>query len=302
MALKLSDYLQGEIASTELELNDSGSLSFHWSNWNRCCQYHNNSENNGKMSNQIDQSLVHLRNHKIWIKHNLQTVETDLYNLYESYLDNRIRVLWFEQEKDSLISLVSEGGPYIPLSSMRWFDKETYEKFIYKKILANTLPLREFRLTTNIEAVCYFDDMATDFVKVSISQISKDGIVLKFDSIRTWTKIVGAQEICMAISLENIDSIEMEELGLRPSDFVELNNSKQKYVVYRVSPSVVKRNVERNKRFIHQREYFVFCYFSELRPIMGQNILQEALVPFIEILKDQLSKELDEFSGLLATG
>ncbi|MBP9682932.1 MAG: hypothetical protein KBD76_16145, partial [Bacteriovorax sp.] len=147
----LKDYLGAKELTEHLRL--TGELSFHWANWDQTClvqrKHYKNFNNNFHLM-KLNQKLQGLKNRPIWLCNKVKVMKSDLYSLYESYLDSRLRLTWFERKDEILFSFESEHGPYYTLTSMKWLDNDLYSQFVMKKILLEQYTLRSFRLNASI--------------------------------------------------------------------------------------------------------------------------------------------------------
>jgi hypothetical protein len=118
-------------------LNLAHNISFHWANWDQTCmiqrKMYKNFNQNFHLS-KLNNALNELKSRPVWLCNKVKVIKSDLYSIYESYLDSRLRLTWFERKDEILFSLDSEQGPYFTLTSMKWLDKEIYSKFVLRKI------------------------------------------------------------------------------------------------------------------------------------------------------------------------
>ena len=132
----LKDYLGKKDLSENLDLTNG--LYFHWANWDETClaqRKHYKSFNNNLNLSKLNTELTSLKTRPVWLCNKVKVLKTDLYALYESYLDSRLRMTWFERKEEILFSIDSEQGPYYSLTTMKWLDKKIYSKFVLRKIL-----------------------------------------------------------------------------------------------------------------------------------------------------------------------
>ena len=151
---KFIPYIESAQLNEKYHLNKLGTLNFHWANWKNSVEVvrdvlHVN--DNGIRLKELEESLYYLKDTPVWLRSKLGSLQTDLYHLYECYLDPRLRYGWFDRQQEIFVSHGTDAGPYSPLKSMRWFDRDIYAKFIFVKLVNGQAPQREFRLGIDIE-------------------------------------------------------------------------------------------------------------------------------------------------------
>ena len=179
--ISLKDYLGTRDLTEHLKLTKE--LTFHWANWDQTClaqrKHYKNFNNNFHLM-RLNQSLQELKSKPVWLCNKIKVMKSDLYSLYESYLDSRLRLTWFERKDEILFSFDSEQGPYYTLTSMKWLDNEVYSQFVMRKILLEQYTLRSFRLNSHIPVNFKLDNDVHQYSdKVEIHQLSEVGFIFK---------------------------------------------------------------------------------------------------------------------------
>ena len=198
------DYLKNRPLEQNLILTSNQNLKFHWSDWSESCLFLKEAKNKHFQHSRMQSFELLLEGYKknpVWLRDKEKELKTNVYDLYLSMLDQRIRTLWTENYKDTLISLVTDAGPYVSLTSMRWFDKNIYTLFVYRKILSDSLPLRNFRIGVDVPAQCNFNGSNLNQTPMNIVQISKSGMLFKIDGPSSISKIQNSREVELSFDL-----------------------------------------------------------------------------------------------------
>lgn len=181
-------YLKKGNLATDFKLNSLGNLSFHWANWFYTAEYIK-SHVDKKRTENLEHAISFLKDRNIWLKNPMEQKESTLYDLYESYCDPRLKKLLFASKDEILVSMDNETGPYHSLKSMRWFDRDLCSRFVFKRLLENRAPIRQFRLNINIPIEARLDGNPFSNVKGAITQISEYGVLVFFPysaQLRLW--------------------------------------------------------------------------------------------------------------------
>lgn len=194
---QFESYLTREDLSTPLYFGTNGVLSFHWSNDKLSSDYvktlHEGRSQNIRLNN-LSNELERLKELPLWLMSRRGQVKSDLHNLYQCYLDPRLKSHWFDLE-EILVSTNHEAGPFSSLKSMRWFDKDIYAKFIYKKMLEAWVPQRSFRLSMDIPIEIRAGGSPFQAVSAKIHQVSAHGLVLHISTCSTIKEWEGVEEV-----------------------------------------------------------------------------------------------------------
>ena len=189
--LELNEYLGNRNLAENLAL--SPQLSFHWANWDETCiaqRKHYKNFNNNYYLTEMSRGLLELKSKDVWLCNKVKVIKSDLYSLYESYLDSRLRLTWFERKDEILFSLGNEQGPYYTVTSLKWMDKELYIKFVMQKILVEEYTLRSFRLDANIPVIFTLNNNVMEYKDlVHIHQLSESGIIFRIKDKNFFYKI-----------------------------------------------------------------------------------------------------------------
>lgn len=197
----LLEYLKQAPLDSSLNLDPAGKLHFHWANWSHTCQLQRELHaGNPARLDALEKSLSSLKRIEVWIKSSRGTILTSLHELYESYLDPRLRVSLFGQntnemhEREILYSDVGEAGPFSRLAAMKWFDKNIYGCFVFRKILLGFVPQRQFRLGASIPVVWWLKSSPLDAITTTLHQVSQRGVLFKVENRSTYSRLFHGSE------------------------------------------------------------------------------------------------------------
>lgn len=175
-------------------------FKFHWSSWHKSSRllasYWDSFLENKNLSRRnvgLEQRFVlflaeveQYRDQIVWINKKQKTIQSNMYELYSLFLNSRAKfVLNLENEDcELMISLGHEHGPYVTFSSLKWFDPKIFHTFVLGKILGNNMPLRNFRMETQLPLKLQVSDAKFDLSQynTSLSQIGKSGAILQISS------------------------------------------------------------------------------------------------------------------------
>jgi len=253
-------YFELSSLNAEMNISENGQLKFHWANWSKTCLIQKQMilGNDAKLFS-IDENIDLLKNYPIWYQRKLKTVKSSLYDLYQSYMDPRLKLTWQEHQNETLVSLHHQSGPFVPLTSMRWMNKETYNLFILKKLLTGYYPMREFRISSDIEFTGELNSSPLDNAKIKITQFSSKGMIIavnghSFDKVKNCQNIEFKINLREFLNLQNIGKFKYksgaddETLSIKGHSFREHGN------LY-------------NAAFSNSIEYYFFIPYSEIEVI-----------------------------------
>lgn len=299
----LKDYLGSRDLTEHLKLTKE--LSFHWANWDQTClaqrRHYKNFNNNFHLL-RMNQALQELKSKPVWLCNKVKVIRTDLFSLYESYLDSRLRLTWFERKEEILFSYESEQGPYYTLTSMKWLDKDIYAQFVMRKILLEHYTLRSFRLNANIPVLFKMDnDVQTYSDKVEIHQLSEMGFIFKIADKNFLNKIKnsGMLELTIPVAPYNkrIDAMAMEEVFKR-IDQHEVSFERDS-MVFKLESRIMDfyGNMNNAKRSSDE-EFYIFARYEDLLPCGHEVELKTIFAPLVEKTKNFFIADLNEFERM----
>jgi hypothetical protein len=296
----LKSYLGHRDLTEDLIL--SKELSFHWANWDQTCLYQRkhfkNFHQNEKLR-ELNEELLKLRSSPIWLCNKIKVVKSDKFSLYESYLDSRLRLTWFERKDEILFSDTGEQGPYYTLTSMKWMDQKIYTQFVMRKILLEHYTLRSFRLNSKIPVSFKLDNDFNIYEdKVAIHQISEMGFILKIADKKFINKISSAKELEIKIPLEaylqvkNLSSIETFNALAAGSI------GKNERVSFKINAKILNfyGNSQNAKRSSGE-DFYIFAKYDDFAPVGNQIELKKIFKPIVEKAKIIISKGLEEMQN-----
>lgn len=285
---ELQNYFEKSELDKELELSANGQLKFHWANWNKTCllQKERALKDVTKLD-RLDKSLEQLKSFPIWYQRNLETVKSNLYELYCSYLDPRLKMTWHEMQSSTQVSLHHESGPYISLTSMRWMNKETYSLFVFQKLLTAHYPMREFRVSSDIDLVGEVDHSPLSRIDLKITQFSKRGLIIAING-HNFEKVKNCSELKLPINLKSFSK-------LRNRDDIENFNAcsgcGQQYMNIHGHSIRKVGNIE-GATYSNGSEYYFFIPYSEIDIVGSEKSASELFAHFVENLESIFESEL----------
>ena len=296
--ISLNNYLGKTNLTEHLQLTDS--VSFHWANWDQTCllqqQYYKQYNNNLNLF-ALNCTLQDLKLKTVWLCNKVEVLRTDLYAVYESYLDSRLRLTWLERKDEILYSMDSEQGPYFTLTSMKWFNKDIYAQFVMRKILVEQFTLRSFRLNTSIPVALKFDNDVTVYdEKVCIHQISEAGVILKIKDKNFVNKIKNSHTLEFKIPVSGYHNT--QRLSFHDSwkklDSDSVLHKEEQYRSYQLDSRILNfyGNLTNAKRS-GDNEFYIFARYADLMA-MGHSIpLSDAFAPLVSKTKKYFLKEIE---------
>jgi hypothetical protein len=299
--LSLNEYLGVRDLTEHLKLTKE--LTFHWANWDQTClaqRKHYKNFNNNYHLMRLNQTLQELKTKPVWLCNKIKVLKSDLYSLYESYLDSRLRMTWFERKDEILFSLEGDQGPYYTLTSMKWLDNELYSKFVMRKILLEHYTLRSFRLNAFIPIVFKLDnDVKVYGDKVQIHQLSEVGFIFKINDKNFLNKIKNSQVLELKIPVKQytkIGKLKIEEAFKRLDEEKPIDEND--YLTFKLDARILNfyGNMNNAKRSADE-EFCLFARYEDLIPEGHETQLKEVFVPLVEKTKVHFLKCLEEFEG-----
>lgn len=296
--LELNEYLGNRNLAENLAL--SPQLSFHWANWDETCiaqRKHYKNFNNNYYLTEMSRGLLELKFKNVWLCNKVKVIKSDLYSLYESYLDSRLRLTWFERKDEILFSLENEQGPYYPITSLKWMDKELYTKFVMQKILIEEYTLRSFRLDANIPVIFTLNNNVMEYKdQVHIHQLSEYGIIFRIKDKKFFNKIQNSSLLEFKIPInqyKKVASLKFDE-ALR-----QLNKTQDtlddQLTKYSLSSLILKcyGNIESAKRSSGE-DFYIFARYEDLVANAYESDLKEIFKPLVEKTKCRFSENLEK--------
>lgn len=298
----LKDYLGSRELTEHLRLTKE--LSFHWANWDQTClaqrRHYKNFNNNFHLL-RMNQALQELKSKPVWLCNKVKVIRTDLFSLYESYLDSRLRLTWFERKEEILFSYDSEQGPYYTLTSMKWLDKDIYAQFVMRKILLEHYTLRSFRLNATIPVQFKMDnDVQTYQDKVEIHQLSEMGFIFKINDKNFLNKIKNSTMLEMAIPInpyKKIDHMGIDDVFKKIDQHVI--SMEKDSMLFKLESRILNfyGNLNNAKRSADE-EFYIFARYEDLLPAGHETELKQVFAPLVEKTKNLFISDLHEFERL----
>ena len=176
------NYFENGDLSTPLVIGNQEGLSFHWSSNIRTIELvKKNCLGNRKGSQRItnlERGLDYLKDVPVWLASGLGKKRTNLYHVYECYMDPRLNSMW-QDFKNVSISLSNDLGPYSLVRSMKWFDEKIYAQFIYIKLIRSWMPKRHFRMGLEIPLELSKTKCPLNKFSTKLHQVTEEGIIIQ---------------------------------------------------------------------------------------------------------------------------
>lgn len=300
-SLAMKDYLGTHELTEHLKLTKE--LTFHWANWDQTClaqRKHFKNFNNNFHLLRLNQSLQELKSKPVWLCNKIKVMKSDLYSLYESYLDSRLRLTWFERKDEILFSFDSEQGPYYTLTSMKWLDNEVYSQFVMRKILLEHYTLRSFRLNANIPTVFKLDNDVNEYNdKVQIHQLSEVGFIFKIKDKNFLNKIKNSNILELKLPVNHYKKV--GSLGVEAA-FKKLDEEESilatDYLNFKLEARILNfyGNMNNAKRS-SEEEFFIFARYEDLVPHGHDTQLKKVFAPLVEKTKIFFTNGLEELEN-----
>ncbi|MGZ3787190.1 MAG: hypothetical protein ACXVLQ_01635 [Bacteriovorax sp.] len=300
-SLSLKDYLGARDLTEHLKLTNE--LTFHWANWDQTClaqrKHYKNFNNNFHLM-RLNQTLQELRAKPVWLCNKIKVLKSDLYSLYESYLDSRLRLTWFERKDEILFSFDGEQGPYYTLTSMKWLDNALYSQFVMRKILLEHYTLRSFRLNASIPIVFKLDNDVKEYGdKVLIHQLSEVGFIFKIKDKNFLNKIKNCTFLDLKIPIKQytkVGSLKIEEAFKKLDESPSILASD--YLLFKLESRIVNfyGNMNNAKRSADE-EFCIFARYEDLVPHGHETELKAVFAPLVEKTKVHFVNGLEEFEA-----
>lgn len=296
----IREYLQFGPLIAPLSLTRNKNLQFHWSNWDQSCAYLKKIRESGTTQRfqEIDRQLEKLKSIPIWMTNGVNSIVTNLDGLYASYIDPRLRETWFAHGHGTMVSFDGISGPYVKLHSMRWFEKDIYDLYIYKKILEKTLPLRDFRLSCEIPVDLRLNGDSIRVAQATMYQFSQKGLTLKVFRKNVFEQICVSDDIVMSLLTKpyilginkNLND-QFDNIG-RVNFFARSEKEKDHF---RIDKDAIKGHLNlENSLFSNGKEFYIFLNFKESIPLTGSYNLDDIFPQFVSNVEKEFSQQMDE--------
>jgi hypothetical protein len=285
---ELQNYFEKSELDKDLKLSANGQLKFHWANWNKTCLLQKQrAESDFSKLEHLDKSLELLKSYPIWYQRNLETIKSNLYELYTSYLDPRLKMTWHDLQSNTQVSLHHESGPYISLTSMRWMDKETYSLFIFRKLLTSYYPMRQFRISSEISLTGEVDHSPLSRIDLKITQFTKKGIIIAING-HNFDKVKNCNSLKLPINLKAFSKLRKRE---DIDKFNACEGCGQQFLNFHGHSLRETGNLE-SASFSNGTEYYFFIPYSEIDVVGSTKSAHQLFANFVEILEDIFESEL----------
>lgn len=297
--LSFKQYLKEAPLRSNYYLNEQKTLSFHWANWKETCLFQK--ENFFKEGTQIKKleglykELETLKEIIVWIKSSEKTLKTTMFDLYEFYLDSRVKLYWFSENSKVMFSIGNELGPYNPLSSKKWFNIDIYRAFLYRKILTKFMPYRSFRLGMSIDVNCYFNKMKTESTVMTIHQVSEYGLILKIKDQRDLQKFKESHSVQIELDLERFTttkSMDYKQTLEYFGDADKSENPRDKSIFVFGTKLINFYSNDLNTNGGNGKEFYIFARFEDFKNEYSILSLKDVFVPLVTKVERHFKQEL----------
>lgn len=294
-----TEYLNSDSLVSDFLLTKNGNLSFHWANWNETCKYQKeyldkDISNEIKLKN-LNDELSELKKTDVWLKNKRGCMKMNLYDVYEGYLDNRLRMTWFERD-GILMSFENEAGPYNSLANMRWFNNKIYAAFMFRKLLTQPVPQRGFRVGLSAPILCKFDNSPLNTAEFTLHQASEYGVILKVNGKNNLSKIKHSEVIHLELDITPFLEAQGEEYEdivktFEKHDFV-LGQGKNRHNFTLDSNIMEKFNNDRNAVSGGEEKFYFFVPYTEMFKGKEHKAIEGVFSEFVGKVKEGLTVEL----------
>ena len=300
---ELLNYLGDPEIFGELKLVSSGSIRFHWANWDQLLDHLQDRVIRGGEIQSYENVKDRLENYKktpVWIFNKSGNIQSNIYELYNYYLDPRLRELWFEINEETLVSFKGTSGPFIRLQSMRWFDSEIYKVFIFDRLLENKgIPQRGFRINVKIPLECSFEETVLEPLNAEIVQLSKEGVLVRFPQKTELVKLENHDDIIFTANLNPFKRAKdksIEDMGAIFTEKAFAQKSKAK-TRFRLKSNILELGSNQyNLTFSNGNDAFLFFSYNDLIDIDKKKI-KDSMIEVVQLFENYASEHLKKVAA-----
>jgi hypothetical protein len=205
---------------------------------------------------------------------------------------------WFNRSDEILVSVVNEAGPYVSLSSMRWYDKDIYTAFVYKKLLTQKVMMRNFRLGLSLPVLCYFNQVPFDSTMGFIHQISKEGVLFKIMGLNNFNRFISSRTIKFEVDLSPFQGIESMDVNkilnhFSRTDFNDFSSPDKNIYVLNSNRLMEYYDNSLNCRSNNGREFYIFASYDDFKENSTPHSMKEIFRHLIVKIEAKLQRELN---------
>ncbi|GAB4011386.1 MAG: hypothetical protein Fur0010_05770 [Bdellovibrio sp.] len=136
----------------------------------------------GKLAfDRLKDQVEALKHQIVWITRHRDFIKSNLFDLYQFYLDPRIRLSWIHGSDKTMVSFHAESGPFIEVKSLRWLDRDILRNFMMIKLIEGKAQERACRLSTDISLTIERPAFSLKSYQMKLQQITDRGILVRFD-------------------------------------------------------------------------------------------------------------------------
>ena len=298
----LIDYLCSDALMEKHYLTENKNIEFHWSFWDKGCDFQiekfsNKSDRNEKLE-ELEKYFQELKNKTVFVRKQVTTLKFSLYDFYMLYVDPLKAQEWDDLKETSQVSMVGEAGPYVAIDSMRWFDREIYSAFIFRKLIFGEMPKRRFRLGVNIPVVCEFDESPLKNEQISLYQLSLSGCLFKVSGGHIFNKFMNAKSVEVRFNLNpfinvlGISAVEAIDYFSK-IDFNIINEKDLSTFSFPLECLEDYGNLE-NAKNGNGKEFFFFLRYEDLKSTNKNVDISDILQSFVNCFEVHFDEELDK--------
>lgn len=298
----LIDYLCSDALMEKHYLTENKNIEFHWSCWDKGCDFQmekfSNEIEKQKKIEDLDIFFETLKDKIVFIRKQVNTLKISLYDFYMMYVDSSRAEEWNVLKEKSQVSMVGEAGPYVAIDSMRWFDREIYSAFVFRKLISGEMPNRRFRLGVNIPVICEFNESPLKNDQISIHQLSLSGCLFKVDGGHIYNKFMNANSVEIRFNLKPFIKV----LGLSTVeatshfskiDFNIINEEDFSSFSFPLECLESYGNLE-NAKSGNGKEFFFFLRYEDIVPSNSNIDVNTIFQSFVKCFEDHFDEELDK--------
>ena len=304
----LIDYLCSDALMEKHYLTENKNIEFHWSFWDKGCDFQIDQITNEKEKQIKIESLNlyfdELKLKTVYIRKEITTLKISLYDFYMLYTDNSRVDEWDKLKQASQVSMVGEAGPYVAIDSMRWFEKEVYSAFVFNKLILGEMPKRRFRLGVNIPVDCEFNGSPLNKNQIEIYQLSVNGCLFKVNGGHIYNKFMSAKKLEMKFNFQPFIKV----LGLSAVetinyfsniDFNITNENDLSSFSFPLEYLDSYGNLE-NAKNGNGKEFFFFLRYDDLKAINSNVDVSDIFKSFVKCFEEYFDEELIKYDTSLA--
>jgi len=166
----------------EIPLGSQGDYFTYWENVPFLTNHiREDLDTNNLVLNDIDKELRNLKSETAWLRGEHSKCLMSLYDLYEFFLDSRVKFFWHYNHDNIHVSTFELDGKFTKMTDLKWFHRDIYKKFVLRQILLNPiLQNRSFRVKTRQNCLV---KIKNEYKISTLDQITDKGFIIKLKNV-----------------------------------------------------------------------------------------------------------------------